>query len=145
MDLVGAYSNHPDHVERLRGLLDLPQQASPKVSERPPKQAQKRLGPDEVDRLVAAHLAGAGVNKLAARFGVHRDTVHHILERQRVLRRRGIQPGDLPEAIRLYEAGWPLARLAAELDVSPSTINRALRKADVAIRQPGPPRGPSAS
>jgi transposase-like protein len=69
--------------------------------------------------------------KLAAEFGIHRDTVHNILERQGVLRPRELQPDELLEAIRLYEEGWSLARLAAEFDVSPGTVNRALRQAGV--------------
>jgi transposase-like protein len=66
--------------------------------------------------------------------------VHNILKRQGVLRQPGIQLGELPEVVRLYEEGWSMARLAAELDVSPSTVNRALRKAGASIRQPGPPK-----
>jgi transposase-like protein len=66
--------------------------------------------------------------------------VHNILKRQGVLRPSGIQPGELPEVVRLYEEGWSMARLAAVLDVSPSTVNRALRKAGACIRQPGPTR-----
>jgi hypothetical protein len=80
---------------------------------------------------------------LAAEFGIHRDTVHNILKQQGVLRPPGVQPEDLPGAIRLYEDGWSIAQLAAALEVSPSTINRALRKAAVPIRPPGPPRASS--
>lgn len=76
MDLVVAYSNLPDHLERLRALLNLPQAATPNRSERPPKQAQKRLDPEGVAELVAAYAAGGKVKKLAAQFGIHRDTVH---------------------------------------------------------------------
>jgi lambda repressor-like predicted transcriptional regulator len=123
VDLVQAYSNLPEHVERLRALLDLPQAARPKRSERPPKQARKRLDVEGVAELVRAYKAGGRVKNLASQFGVHRDTVHNILKRQGVLRRPGIQPNDLIEATRLYEAGWSLARLAAEFDLSPSTIN----------------------
>lgn len=118
VELVKAYSNPSDHVERLRRLLDLPRAARPKAAGRPSKQPQKRLDPDEVDHLVAAHLAGVGVKKLAVVFGIHRDTVHHILKRKGALRRRGVCPEDLPEAIRLYEDGWSLARLAVRFDVS---------------------------
>jgi Helix-turn-helix domain of resolvase len=48
--------------------------------------------------------------------------VHNILEREGVLRPPGIQPDELPVVVRLYEEGWSLARLAAEFDVSPSTV-----------------------
>jgi hypothetical protein len=72
-------------------------------------------------------------------------TVHNVFKRQGVLRPRGLQPDELLGAIRLYEDGWSLGRLATELDVSPSTVNRALRQAGVHVRRPGPPRGHSAS
>jgi hypothetical protein len=70
VELVKAYSNQADHVERLRALLDLPQAARPRRLERPPKQAQKRLDPDGVARLVAAYAAGGRVKKLATQFGI---------------------------------------------------------------------------
>jgi AraC-like DNA-binding protein len=82
---------------------------------------------------------------MCAEFGIHRDTVHNILNRQGVLHPPGVQPDDLPEVVGLYEEGWSMARLAAEFDVSPSTVNRALRKAGASIRRPGPPRDRRAS
>jgi transposase-like protein len=145
VELVKAYSNHADHVEGLRSLLDLPGATRPRRPERPPKQAQKRLDPEGVAELVAGYRAGGRVKKLAAEFGIHRDTVHNILKRQGVLRQPGIQLGELPEVVRLYEEGWSMARLAGEFGVSPSTVNRALRKAGASIRQPGPPRDRRAS
>jgi hypothetical protein len=78
--------------------------------------------------------------KPAVELGIHRDTVHNILERQGVLRPRGLQPDELLEAVHRYEDNRSLARLAAEFDVSPSTVNRALRQAGVQIRRPGRPR-----
>jgi DNA-directed RNA polymerase specialized sigma24 family protein len=140
VELVKVYSNHADHVERFRLLLDLPRAATPSSPERTPKQAQRRLDAEGVAELVAAYAAGGRVTKLATQFGIHRDTVHNILKRQGVLRSSGIQPGELPEVVRLYEDGWSMARLAAVLDVSPSTVNRALRRAGASIRQPGPTR-----
>jgi AraC-like DNA-binding protein len=133
VDLVQAYSNLPDHVERLRALLDLPQAARPTLSERPAKQAQKRLDADGV-ALIAAYQAGGRVKKLATQFVIHRDTVHNILERQGVLRPQGLRADELLEAIHLYQDGWSLGRLATEFDVSPSTVNRALRQAHPAAR-----------
>lgn len=94
VDLVGAYSNPSDHVERLRSLLDLPRAARPRSTERPAKQAQTRLDPEGVAELVAAYTAGGRVRKLATQFGIHRGTVHNILKRQGVLRSLGVQPED---------------------------------------------------
>jgi hypothetical protein len=61
VDLVEAYSNHADHVERLRALLELPRATRPKAADKASKQTQRHLDPEEVDQLVAAHLAGVGV------------------------------------------------------------------------------------
>jgi hypothetical protein len=48
-------------------------------SQRPAKQAQKRLGPDAEAVLVATYEAGGKVKKLAADFAVHRVAVSAIL------------------------------------------------------------------
>jgi DNA invertase Pin-like site-specific DNA recombinase len=88
VQLVKAYSNPADHVERLRSLVDLPRAARHSSPERPPRQAQRRLDADGVAELVAGYRAGGRVEKLAAEFGIHRDTVHKILKRQGVLRRQ---------------------------------------------------------
>jgi lambda repressor-like predicted transcriptional regulator len=107
---------------------------------RPPKQAQIRLGPNDVAQLVAAYEAGGRVKQLARQFGIHRLTVSSILQREGVaLRHRGIHPDDLSEVIRLHRDGRALARLAAMFDVSPSTMTNALRRAGVAIKRPGRP------
>lgn len=132
-----AYSNPCDQAKRLRSLLELPRAAESRAPRRPAKQAQNRLGPEEVDRLVAAHKAGVGVMELAARFGIHRGTVSDILRREGALRAPGIQPDDVPEVIRLYEAGWSLARLGVEFGVAAGTVGNVLRKAGVPIRRPG--------
>lgn len=137
MDLVRAYSNPSDQVERLRSLRGLPRVVRRDRGERPSKQAQKRLSGHEAAKLIGAHKAGTRVKELAIQFGIHRDTVHNILTREGVLRRRGIQPDDVPEVVRLYQDGWALARLATKFDVSSSTVNRTLRQAGVPIRRPG--------
>jgi hypothetical protein len=49
------------------------------------RQVQVRLCPDNVDRLVAAYQDGRGTTRLAAEFGVHRNTV------QRLLSARGVR------------------------------------------------------
>jgi lambda repressor-like predicted transcriptional regulator len=140
VDLVRAYSNPSDQVERLRLLLELPRDARRERHQRPPKQAQTRLDPEGVTQLVAGYQAGGRVKQLARQFGIHRLTVSSILQREGVaLRPRGIHPDDLAEVIHLYGKGWALARLAAKFDVSPSTVTNTLRRAGVPIRRPGRP------
>jgi lambda repressor-like predicted transcriptional regulator len=137
---VRAYSNPSDQAEHLRALLELPRAVRRERRQRPQKQAQTRLDPEEVAKLAAAYQAGGRVKQLARQFGIHRYTVSSILQREGVtLRPRVIHPDDLPEVIRLYRDGWALARLAAKFDVSPSTVTNALRNAGVPIRRPGRP------
>ncbi len=64
--------------------------------ESPPKQVQKRLGPDAEAELLATYQAGGKVKKLAVEFGIHRVTVSAILKRHGVLRPPGIQADDMP-------------------------------------------------
>lgn len=92
------------------------------------RQAGRRLTVEEVDRLVAAHAAGATAGALGREFGVHRSTV--VLH----LRRRGVpaavQPrmGDdeVAEAARLCEAGLTMAEVSATLGWSATAIRRRL-------------------
>ncbi len=146
VDLVRAYSNPSDasdQVKHLRSLLDLPRAVRRERHQRPRKQTQTRLDPEEVAKLVAAYQAGGRVKQLASQFSIHRLTVTSILQREGVtLRPRGIHPDDLPKVIRLYEDGWALARLAIKFDVSPSTVTNTLRRAGVpsgerSARRPG--------
>lgn len=87
-----AYSNPCDQVEHLQSLLNLPRAAGREGPRRRPKQAQKRLDSGEVAELVAAYEAGEKVKKLAARFGIHRATVHEILKPEGVVRRTALRP-----------------------------------------------------
>jgi hypothetical protein len=59
---------------------------------------------------------------LGDQFGIDRKTVSNILHRRGVpMRRRGLSPDQIDEAIRLYSSGWSLARVGEHLDVDPST------------------------
>ena len=133
MDLVGAYSNPSDQLERLRTLLELPHATRPERSPPPPKQAQKRT---DVAELVAAYEVGGRVKKLAVQFGIHRTTVTDILQREGVaLRPPGIHPDNLPEVIHLYREGWSLAELGRTFDVSRSTVTNTLRRVGEPLRR----------
>jgi len=65
------------------------------------------LQPQEVAELVAEYEAGATTHELAASFGIHRNTVSTHLEWVGVAThtRRGLCPGDVDEAARLYQHG----------------------------------------
>jgi len=56
-------------------------------SDRRTVQRQRRLTPSEIVSLAQEYAAGATVNRLADRFGVHRTTVLMHLERQGISRR----------------------------------------------------------
>ena len=99
------------------------------------RQGQRRLGSEEVARLVQAHLDGALVTELASEFGVHRSTVALILDRNGMGDRRDVlQPPDLQHAVELYEAGLSLATIAQHLGVHPSSVYHRLRKMNVTLR-----------
>ena len=70
------------------------------------------------------------------------NKVAAVLERESVTkRRRGLDEAHVPEAARLYEAGWSVARLGEHFGVSPTTVWEALRKAGVQLREPWERRG----
>jgi len=52
------------------------------------------------------------VYELGARFGIDRRTVSNILHRHGVpMRRRGLSPDQVDDAIHLYHLGWSLTRV----------------------------------
>lgn len=80
---------------------------------------------------------------LAKTLGIHRVTVSsHLRQHGVAVRGQGLDRKDVPEAARLYAAGWSSQKLGRRFGVIPNTILTALRKAGVRIRpaQGGPPR-----
>jgi DNA-directed RNA polymerase specialized sigma24 family protein len=72
---------------------------------------------------------GLTVYELATLFGIHRETVSVVLERNGVpRRRRPLSPSQIERASILYESGWSFAQVGAELGCDPSTVWRALAK-----------------
>ena len=102
-----------------------------------PRPVQKRLHRSEVDELVAAYRAGASVEALAERFGVHQTTAVAHLRRQQVERRAAFTAwdhDDLSAAAAHYASGASLASVAARFGVDPSTVANRFRRAGVAVR-----------
>jgi lambda repressor-like predicted transcriptional regulator len=101
------------------------------------KQAQRRLEPPEVARLVADYKAGASMKELAKRHGIHRTTVAHWLYENAVeLRRQGIAEDQVGEVTQLYAEGWSLARLGERYECDAETVRSVLRGAGVVLRRP---------
>lgn len=91
--------------------------------------------------MAAARTAGAQINELAQRFGIHRATVIDHLERAGVpgRRRQGrtLSAAEVVEAGRLYEQGCSLLEVAGRWNVDRRYLSAALRSAGFAVRPPG--------
>jgi hypothetical protein len=82
------------------------------------------------------------VYELGDRFGIERRTVSNILHRHQVpMRRRGLSPEQVDDAIHLYNLGWSLARVGQRLGVDHTTVLTKLRERGMPTRDPhGRPR-----
>jgi DNA-binding CsgD family transcriptional regulator len=101
------------------------------------RQTQIRLGPADIERLIAAYADGNSVLRLAARFKIHRTTVLAHLERNGVPRRRmgsKLSDEDVDEAAVLYRDGLSLEAIGHRFLVAPDTVAKALRHVGVQIR-----------
>jgi len=73
--------------------------------------------------------------ELGARFGINRRTVSAILHRHGVdMRRRGLSPDQVDDAVHLYNMGWSLARIGEHLNVDPTTVLTKLRERSIPTR-----------
>ncbi|ALG12257.1 hypothetical protein AOZ06_40185 [Kibdelosporangium phytohabitans] len=126
MDLGGTYYNTKPQVEALEALLrmlaDPTTPALPPV-DRPKPGPARQLDTDQTQALIQGYLTGATTYELGARFGIDRRTVSNILHRHGVqMRRRGLSPDEVDDAIHLYKLGWSLARVGEHLNVDHTTV-----------------------
>jgi DNA-binding CsgD family transcriptional regulator len=101
------------------------------------RRTQIRLGPADIERLIAAYAEGNTVLQLAARFKIHRTTVLTHLERNGVPRRRSgpkLSDEDVRQATVLYRDGLSLKAIGIRFLVAPDTVGKALRRVGVKIR-----------
>jgi hypothetical protein len=137
--LVGWLSNSaPPLLERaIRAYqrLDLAESRSELAPERRLPKRAKTLNAGELERIREAYAAGATTAELGRQFGVDRQTV------QRKLRAMGVRMhgssltrNEVEEAARLYEAGNPVATVAAVLGRGESGVRNALIRADAPLR-----------
>jgi hypothetical protein len=142
--LRGRLSNSSSQVRKLREAVAAEEgdRIPVRVIRQPtPRQAQRRLSPEEVEHLVAGYQGGATVPELVVRFQIHRTTVFAHLERHGVQGRRNrrkLTDQQVAEAAELYTAGWSTAKIGHKYNVSAETALQTLRKAGVPIRpRPG--------
>jgi len=77
------------------------------------------------------------VYELGDRFSVERRTVSNILKRHDVpMRRRGLSPEQVDDAIHLYNLGWSLARVGEHLGVDHTTVLTKLRERGIPTEIP---------
>jgi len=134
VELLVQYSNTGQSAEMLGQLTHIEPSRSLPLSPTP-KQVQRRLGPDDIDELVAIYQAGATLREVAAQFGVNRTTASKHLERRGVRRRRrSLEPAEQAEAMTLYQAGHSVAEVGKRLGFDGGTIWLALRKAGLQLR-----------
>jgi DNA-binding transcriptional regulator LsrR (DeoR family) len=100
------------------------------------RQAQRRLAPAELERLIAEYEAGARVGELAKVYELHRTTVaKHVARAGKT--RPIMTEAQIDEAVLLYRDGWTLHNLGQRLGVADQTIRRALVERAVTIRPGG--------
>ena len=113
--------------------LDTPEPPSIK-GDRPG--SARQLGTKQVQQLIADYQSGATVYELGDRFGIERRTVSSILHRHGVaMRRRGLSPEQVDDAIHFYKLGWSLARVGDHLGVNDTTtVLNKLRERGIPTR-----------
>ncbi|MGH8987193.1 MAG: hypothetical protein ACRDXC_01160 [Acidimicrobiales bacterium] len=89
--------------------------------------------------LIAAYRQGVLVEELATSFRINRTTVLAHVRRHGVPKRdrRALRGDDVERAANLYAEGRSAQWVAGELQVSASTVRRALKDAGVTLRRKG--------
>jgi DNA-binding CsgD family transcriptional regulator len=135
VDLLGRYSKRTTWTKRLRQLPEPTPSDQPGAVRRQPVTVTT-LPTTEVAALVDGYQAGANVNDLAARFGIHRATVTQHLHRNGVtVRQRGLDDLQIDHAAHLYRQGNSLARIGTRLGVHAETVRQALRGRGLQMRK----------
>jgi site-specific DNA recombinase len=135
VEVIGRYSNHCEQGERLRDLVEMLPNGPSRAKVQTKKQIHRRLRRSEIDELLAGYKAGATVYQLAERFGIHRETVSLLLERERIPRRnRPLSPVQIEQARELYATGQSLAKVGGQLGCDANTVRIALVRVGVRMR-----------
>jgi len=92
---------------------------------------------EDVDEVVESHRSGASIDSLANRFGVHRTTILHHLDRRGVPRPRATRimtDRTVRQAGVRYRKGESLKVVAAQFGVDAKTLAREFDRASIQAR-----------
>ena len=94
-----------------------------------PHSLARRLGRDQIDRLVSGYLAGVGSTVLARRYGVSENSVLAQLKRSGVkLRPPGkVSADDVTEMARLRHEGWTYTAIGEKFGITRTAVSRRLQ------------------
>ena len=130
-----ACSPRYTHISQVRGekaiitVLDVPR------GQKIPYSPKRHLGPGEIEQIVAGYLAGTTARELGERFEVDGNTVSGILKSNGVtMSLHPMQPAEIEHAIRLYESGLSLTKVAEQIPYDSSTIWREFTRLNLTIR-----------
>lgn len=91
---------------------------------------QTFLTATEIDKLEGDYLAGASIDELAGKYGIHRSTVFAHLRRRGTPRRlTGLDVDEQAEAVRLYRTGLSLRVVSRAMGVDRKAVRAALADA----------------
>ncbi|MBB4930382.1 lambda repressor-like predicted transcriptional regulator [Lipingzhangella halophila] len=90
-----------------------------------------------ISDIVAEYREGATIRQLAIKHRIGRETVSKILKQSGVtMRRTGLTPEQVEEAVRLYTKGWSLAKIGNRFSVDGKTVWSRLTDRGVRMREP---------
>ena len=110
---------------------------SPRPQTTPPQpfKLTQRLKSDVVEQIVTRYKAGEPSTAIATTFNISKGSVIRLLRNAGVtIRNQPLTSDQITEAAQLYASGQSLAEVGAHLGVDASTVHKALKKADVQLR-----------
>lgn len=140
MGVLRNYCNHNLATRQTGELLKLAASSSPTVrsTTRIISGKVRRLSRDQIDELSSLYQQGQSLPSLAARYGIHPETVKDHLRRDGIPIRPGNQAKlseeDKDEIAKLYESGLSIHKLALRFSVTDNPVHHALKERHVVMR-----------
>jgi predicted DNA-binding protein (UPF0251 family) len=100
------------------------------VQLRPQRRVDRRLGNETVTRLTAEYLDGATSRVLAARYGISKTAVVHLVREAHIaVRHPRLSEADITRVITLYRQGLRQTEIALRIGRSPGAVWHVLGRA----------------